>query len=1282
MKPFLIIFLFFSSTAFAQVNLTQGLVAHYPFSGNANDVSGNNINGAVNNVTITTDRNGTANSAYHFNGTNSYIQLPFSNLYNFKPQDSFSISVWVLPEPGQTWIAQALVVKAPLHSDFTLSQWNYGSYMFDYKAMGGYAYNHILNSTTTLTFNPCWYNLITTYKNGVWKLYVNGILESSDFSQTKFILQDGTSRIALGKKGESFGDWYKGKMDDVRLYNRVLNQDEVNAIAGTCQTPCAQKNDFSSTQNSCIPYQFSFATTSTAYESITWNFGDGNSATGSSTVSHTYSAPGNYQVLMIQKYQNCIDTVRKTFNLSIQNDNQSILTPDTTFCTGNTKQLRAAPASTYCWSPATYLDNAAAQNPISSTPSNITYYLTSEKKGSNLIVNGDFSGGNIGFSSQYAYRSSNTTDGEYFVGNNPSNWYFAHFPCNDHTTGNGNMLLVNGSATADLDVWKTTVNVLPNTNYVFSTWISSISNPNPAQLAFSINGSTVGSLITASVPPCNWKQFYTTWNSGNATSAAISIINKNLVFFGNDFALDDISFTPVTITRDSVKLTVENCTANNCSQKNDFSFTQNVCTPYQFSFATTSTGYESITWNFGDGNSATGSSTVSHTYSTPGNFQVLMIQKYQNCIDTVQKTFTVVIQNDNQTIITPDSTICFGATKQLRGAAALSYCWSPSTYLSDPSAQNPVSSSPRNITYFLTSEKKGTNLIINGNFNSGNTGFTSAYNYATSNVTEGQYYVGASPQAWNSSLSNCGDHTTGNGNMMLVNGAPAPNTKVWTQTVTVLPNTNYSFATWIQALWPPNPAQLQFSINNIDIGTLITASLPTCTWTQFYTTWNSGNATSATISIINKNTLVIGNDFALDDISFTPVIISRDSVKISVDTPLINTSSDSAICTGSLIQINTTGALNYVWSPANGLSNTSVSNPIAAPSATTKYIVTGTNSFGCSAKDSITVTVNPTPTITLSNDTLVCSGSNIQLVASGGTAYSWSPVNTLSNAAIANPVATPSAGTTYHVTVTNAANCSSSDSIRVDVRQLNTFSISPSRTVCIGDSVQLIATGGDIYNWSPSSSLSNANLANPFAYPVNTTDYDVIISDTLCNISETLTATVTVNPLPVLNVSKSNDVDCSNAGSQLSVTGAIEYAWLPSGTLNNSMIRNPIASPLTTTRYFVTGKDINGCINTDSITVFVTADNAGNYLIPNAFTPNNDGINDCFGIKNWGPVTNFEFSIYNRWGQLVFYTIDPTNCWNGNFKAEAQNAGMYAYTINARNACGVIKRNGLVTLVR
>ncbi len=957
MKQILLFFLLFSNSAFCQINLTQGLIAHYPFTGNANDISGNNINGTVSNASLTNDKNGNPNSAYYFNGTNAYIQLPYSALYNFLPQDSFSISVWVLPDQGNPWPAQSLIVKSPVHPDYTLSLWNYGIYMLNYRAMSGFAYNNILNGSTVFINSPCWYNIITTYKNGVWNLYVDGNLEATDASQTNFILQDGASRISFGKKGESFGDFYKGKMDEVRIYNRVLNQDEVKAIVGTCKAPCTIKNDFSFSRNPCSPNTITFSTTSISYNSISWDFGDTNTATGSSTALHTYTNPGNYQVVMIQDYGTCIDTVKKTITVDIQNDSQTILTNDTTICFGKTKQLLSSPALSYCWTPTTFLNNPSAQNPVSSATQSITYYLTTESNGSNLITNGNFSAGNTGFSSQYFYTSNNTKDAEYFVGTSPQAWYFAHFPCTDHTTGNGNMMLVNGSEIADLEVWKTTVTVTPNTNYSFSTWISSISNPNPAQLAFSINGNSLGSLINATVPPCNWNQFYTTWNSGNATSATISIINKNTIFFGNDFALDDISFSPV--------------------------------------------------------------------------------------------------------------------------------------------------------------------------------------------------------------------------------------------------------------------------------------------------------------------------------------YIKRDSIKITVDTPSINTNPDLAVCEGTQTQLATTGASTYTWSPANGLSNPNISNPIATPAITTKYFVTGTNNFGCISKDSITITVNPKPVITITNDTLLCNNATLQLSAGGGTSYTWSPAASLNNNLIPNPVASPSAKTKYYVTVKDVNNCSNTDSVQVDIRSANNFTVSPPVGICKNDSIQLTASGGDTYSWNNALTLDNASVSNPFALPLTTTAYSVLITDTACHNSTTLTTTVTVLPLPVLLLTKSNDIDCSSNQSQLTASGATIYSWLPSGTLNNPAVYNPIAAPAATTNYIVTGTDLDGCMNTDSITVLVNADNKGGYLMPNAFTPNNDGVNDCYGTKYWGIILEIEFSIYNRWGERIFYTADPAKCWDGTYKGIQQNPDVFSYTIKAKTSCeSYVFRKGTFTLIR
>ena len=777
----------------------------------------------------------------------------------------------------------------------------------------------------------------------------------------------------------------------------------------------------------------------------------------------------------------------------------------------------------------------------------------------------------------------------------------------------------------------------------------------------------------------------------NKVAPGLSFTNSYDLFFGKmnnpsfpywlNADLDDIRIYDRALNISEVNALAATCLVS-CPQKNDFSFTIPSCSPYTLTFSTNATGYNNIRWDFGDGNTNTGLSTVSHTYSTGGNYLVTLITDYSTCSDTVKKTVTVNIQNDNSLISTNDTTICKGSSKQIISNPGLNFCWNPTLYLSNPAIANPMASPPVTTTYYLTSLSTGTNLITNGNFSSGNTSFTSQYFYTSNNTTEGEYYVGTNPQAWYFAHYACTDHTTGNGNMMMVNGSPSANVEVWKTTVAVTPNTNYAFSTWICSISVPNPAQLAFSINGNSIGSLITASLPPCNWVQFYTTWNSGNATSATISIINKNTILFGNDFALDDISFSGISVKRDSVKITVDNPSVITNNSTTICEGATVQLNTTGASTYSWSPATGLNNPNIPNPIATPVVTTQYIVTGTTANGCMAKDTVVITVNATPLITKSADTTICQNGSAQLLAGGGAGYSWSPAGSLNNPSIANPVATPSATTTYYVTVTGANSCSKTDSIKVSVRSASAFAVNPSVNICLNKSVQLNASGGDLYNWTPAGTLSNATISNPVASPATTTTYSVSITDTLCNNTSVLSTVVTVLPLPIVRASKSNDLDCSFYQSQLSASGAAMYSWSPAGTLNNASAANPVATPVVTTQYVVTGTDLSGCVNSDSITVNVTAANLGSYLMPSAFTPNRDGLNDCYGIKYWGIVQELDFSIYNRWGERVFYTKQPGQCWDGRYKNIPQDPAVFVYMIKAKTNCGDVFRKGTFTLIR
>ncbi|RYZ42858.1 MAG: PKD domain-containing protein, partial [Sphingobacteriales bacterium] len=581
-----------------------------------------------------------------------------------------------------------------------------------------------------------------------------------------------------------------------------------------------------------------------------------------------------------------------------------------------------------------------------------------------------------------------------------------------------------------------------------------------------------------------------------------------------------------------------------CVINEDFSFNLNPCQPLNVNFSTTATTYDAIKWLFGDGAEVTNQPNPSHTYTAAGNYNVRMIITVGTCSDTLTKSIRVGAVFED-IIITPDTTICPGVPKQLRTRPSLSFCWFPTTYLDNPNSPNPRTSTPNDITYYFTAQTTGVNLIVNGDFESGNTGFTSQYSYTPNNTIEGEYYVGTNAQNWNVAMSNCGDHTSGSGNMLLVNGTPAADVRVWTQTITVMPNTNYAFSTWISALWPPNPAQLKFSINGKDLGSTITASLPTCTWTQFYTVWNSGSNTTATISIVNKNTFIQGNDFALDDISFAPLFIEQDSVRIRVDRPSVQTIPDTTICPGNPVQLSASGAASYVWTPAADLSSSTISNPVASPATNRRYIVTGTSASGCTASDTVKINVSAPQSLSLLRDTAICPGTSLQLNVPGGSGYQWLPAGNLSNPGISNPIATPTQSIQYSVSLRDANNCTVRDTINVAVRPKAVFYAMPDTTVCEGVQVRLRAGGGDNYLWSPGTSLNNPLSPNPTFTPTSSTIVSVNITENTCNTDTTIHVALTIA------ATAGPDIDCQNPTSQLTATGGMSYTWSPSTGLDN-----------------------------------------------------------------------------------------------------------------------------------
>ena len=622
--------------------------------------------------------------------------------------------------------------------------------------------------------------------------------------------------------------------------------------------------------------------------------------------------------------------------------------------------------------------------------------------------------------------------------------------------------------------------------------------------------------------------------------------------------------------------------------------------------------------------------------------------------------------------------------------STFNFCWSPASYLNNAAIANPTTNNTVSVTYQLIGTVTENNLVVNGDFSAGDTSFSAGYSASSTPPalnSDGQYLIAATSFNSGSSASNCTDHTNGAGNMLLVRSNAVSNATIWKQLTTVEPNTNYVFSLWIQSLQSPNNTQLQLAINGVPMGDTITTATATCNWKKHWIVWNSGINTVAAIAIVNKNSITGADYYALDDIAFSKYFIRKDSVFINVQSIAVAANKDSSICRGEKVQLLATGATNYAWLPVKELSNSSIANPVASPVTTTSYIVKGSSTAGCIAFDTVTISIKPSPVVVKTGDSIICKNSSLQLQVSGGTSYSWVPAATLSSNNISNPIASPTGNITYFVTTTDAAlSCTSIDSIKISIRPVNVFTISPNKSVCVNSTVQLKTTGGNKFRWEPANIVNNPTIANPIAAPLTTTLFRVNIKDSVCNDSALLSTTIYTIALPKLSVSKSNNIDCSDAQARLAVTGANKYIWTAATQplyLSDSSIATPIAFPTITKKYFVTGIDtLTNCSNTDSISVLVSIGNNPVMYIPNAFSPNADGINDCFKIKHQGRLKYFQLTIFNRMGNRVFFTTDVNDCWDGKYNGQLQNSGSFVYHLKMINECRENVTSGNLLLIR
>lgn len=601
-----------------------------------------------------------------------------------------------------------------------------------------------------------------------------------------------------------------------------------------------------------------------------------------------------------------------------------------------------------------------------------------------------------------------------------------------------------------------------------------------------------------------------------------------------------------------------------------------------------------------------GANQTANYYNTlaAGTYSITVTSAEGKCVQTVTVNITQPPAL-TLTVATQTNVSCNGGnngavTLNVSGGtntATGTYSWSPNVSITNSATG--LTAGQYTVTFTDdVCHSSGTELVTNGGFNSGNTGFSSGYAYTPPpNTAAAQYYVGTGIQTstWNGGMFSNGDHTSGTGNYMLVNGAGTAGVSVWCQTVPVTANTNYNFSAWVSSLNNSSPAILEFSINGVPIGSSFNAPATWGSWQQFSASWNSGAVTSANICIVNLNTNPSGNDFGLDDISFQSCLKSCSTTTVvTITEPSVLTNTVSALpailCRGNNSVLTNTingGTAPYTttWSSGGTTIGTPVTTTVT-PGSTTTYTASVLDNNGCTSSSAITVTVNPLPTVSANSATICVNQQTATLTATGASSYTWSPSIGLSATNGTSVTATPSGNTTYSISGTDINGCVGTGTCVVVVNSLPTITAN-SATICVTQQTATItANGANTFTWSPASGLSSTSGSVVMANPALSTSYTVDGTDgNGCTNSGTFF--VTVNPLPTLTVT--NGVICNGSSVTLNVSGASTYTWSPAGNLSSSNGNNVTAFPTVSTNYTVTGTDANGCFNSDTTTVTVVS---------------------------------------------------------------------------------------------
>lgn len=620
-------------------------------------------------------------------------------------------------------------------------------------------------------------------------------------------------------------------------------------------------------------------------------------------------------------------------------------------------------------------------------------------------------------------------------------------------------------------------------------------------------------------------------------------------------------------------------------------------------------------------------------------------------------------------------------------------------------------------------------LIQNGNFSSGNTGFTTDLTLGTGFFcplcNEGTYGVGSNAWFFHSDFTG-NDHTNPpSGNFFIANGIGGAGFEVWCQTVQVLPNTDYTFSFWARDVTDnPNPhplAQLQPTFNGLAVGELLVAEGG---WQQGVVNWNSGNDTSVNICLVNMETGTGGNDFGLDDISLVgchPVTLSHTA----------SAGSDVTICENENVQIGmpTYAGYNYSWTTSTSLNSTTVGSPnfqVASDisSSITEELVLTLDSanLGCISTDTILVSVLPAPSLTVGIDQTICPGETATIEAIG----SWENFTWDNGVTSTTQVITTSGN--YSATASFGA-CEISDVVSINFVTIPAYELGEDIALCSDQSVTLgvftdvlWSTGENtseiVVTTSDTYSFQGDYQSCPFADTINVAVFDypiinleneyelcdgesiVIVNDAIgeWNTGE-IASSISVNTPGIYSITVTNGPCSTIDGTTVVALNLPELTSLEEVytlcDLETSFrlevdslpgVQYEWSSSPTTNHYAYVGRGSNwvevsnACgVNRYDYVVEEIICSSGLY-IPTAFSPNKDQMNDTFQVFGYN-ISNYEMVIYNHFGDALWTSKNLNDQWI--LDPEVDPIGTYTYRAEYMDYMGEMHvKYGSVTVVK